>query len=127
MTGVLVLIAVAVLHAQRSPATTGDLEVATSTRLLQRPDAVFDHARTVGAIRHGRLVCFRTAPGREQLVFPQGYSASRELGVRDPSGEIVAIPGSAVGIAFGTAAVGAPAACGPGPARAVTSIQGLGD
>lgn len=105
------------------------LAVPTSPKVAASPTVVFDvHASpTVRAVRHGDLVCFYAGDASgDRLVFPEGYSASQDLELRDSKGNVVATPGSAVGIAFTSARVSAPARCGSsGRVRGVVRIQGL--
>lgn len=124
-----VLVSVAVTRF--GPVHPGDeyLRVATSDRVIADPSVPFDDSGPVHAVRRGRLVCFfLDGPTGDALVFPEGYAASQDLHLRDPDGRDVASPESSVGIAFGVAAVEAPAVCGAGRAsRAVVRIHGLGD
>ena len=108
------------LHSNR-----GELSVAASARVHERSGIAFETSGSMHAVRHGSLACFETVPGGEQLVFPEGYSASLDLQLRDASGEVVATPDTAVGFVFGDTHVEAPAPCGSGPARAVVRISGL--
>jgi hypothetical protein len=103
--------------------------VPTSSKVVAAPTAVFDvHApREVRAVRHGSLVCFYAGDGAgDRLVFPEGYSASRDLELRDSNGNVVATPEFAVGIAFTGTRVAAPVQCGAsGRVRGVVRIEGL--
>ncbi|WP_147392109.1 hypothetical protein [Amnibacterium setariae] len=109
-------------------ARSDGLAVSTSAAVRTDPAAVFDvgASRTVRAVRRGDRVCFFA--GATGLVFPAGYSAGDDLSLRDAEGRVVAVPGFAVGIAFGSAHVRAPAACRTSGRedRAVVRIEGLG-
>jgi hypothetical protein len=112
-----------------SACTADSFAVPTSSKVAASPTAVFDlrASADVRAVRHGDLVCFYAGDtSGDRLVFPEGYSASQNLELRDSKGKVVATPGSAVGIAFSSARVTAPAKCGSsGRVRGVVRIEGL--
>ena len=119
------LVGLVVLHAPM----TRQLAVPTSSRISPSTTVPFDvdAPRSVSAVRHGQIVCFYGADAaRDRLVFPPGYSSTRDLRLDDGEGVEVAAPGGSIGIAFGNERVETPSSCGSeGRARAVTRIAEL--
>lgn len=113
-----------------SACAVDSFDVPTSSKVVANPTALFDlHGPPeVRAVRHGSLVCFYAGDASgDRLVFPEGYSASHGLQLRDSNGKVVATPGFSVGIAFSSTRVAAPVECGSsGQIRAVVRVEGLG-